>query len=88
MVKRLPKDVVDFLLGDPKEVERVQSRMKDVEERRTRPMREAAERERIAKLPLKPCPGAGGYGCGRPTPGGYLCEGCIEEYRNDPDAFK
>jgi hypothetical protein len=87
MPKRLPKEVVQFLLDDPKELERVQFRMKDVEEQRTRPARIAAEIERRKALPLKPCPG-NGYGCGRLTPGGYNCDACVQEYRDDPDAYK
>lgn len=87
MPKRLPHDVVEFLLGDPKELERVQFRMKDVEELKARPARIAAEIARRAALPLEKCRG-NGYGCGRLTPGGYECDSCVAEFRDDPDAFK
>jgi len=84
---KLPKEVVQFLLDNPHELEHVKSRMIDAEERRTRPARIAAEKERRAKLPLAPCNGLG-YKCSNLTPGGYTCESCLQEYRDDPDAFK
>lgn len=86
MPKRLPADVVAFL-QDPLELQRVRYRMMDVEERRTRPIREAAELKRRSKLPLEPCNG-GGYGCGTLTPGGFACASCAQEQHDDPDAFK
>lgn len=79
--------VIDFLLENPDELERVQFRMKDLEEQRTRPARIAAEIERRKALPMGPCPG-NGYGCGRLTPGGYNCESCVQDYKDDPDAYK
>jgi hypothetical protein len=87
MAKRLPPEVVEFLLAHPDEVQHVRHRMVDMEERRTRPAREEAERKRRAALPLKPCAG-GGYGCGTLTPGGYACDSCAQEQHDDPDAFK
>lgn len=88
MAMRLPREVVEFLAGDPKELERVKSRMKDVEELRQRPIREAAEKERRTKLPLKKCTALPYTNCQNMTPGGYICEDCAAEYREDPDAFK
>lgn len=81
------EDVINFLLANPDEVERVRFRMMDLEEARMRPARIAAELERRKALPLGPCPG-NGYGCGRMTPGGYNCESCVQDYKDDPDAYK
>lgn len=87
MSQGLPEDVVKFLLESPEELQRVRYRMMDVEEQRTRPARIAAELERRSKLPLEKCRG-NGYGCGNMTPGGYECPSCVQEFRDDPDAFK
>jgi hypothetical protein len=87
MAKRLPSDVRQFLLDNPDEVQHVRYRMADAEERRTRPARIEAEKARRAALPLEPCRG-NGYGCGRMTPGGYECDSCVQEFKDDPDAFK
>lgn len=87
MPKGLPKDVLNFLLEDARELERVKSRMKDVELERTRSQRDAEEQKRRAKLPLQKCSGYG-YGCGNQTRGDYPCPSCLQEYLHDPDAFK
>jgi len=87
VAQRLPADVRDFLLNHPEELQHVRYRMQDMEEKRTRPAREAAERERRAKLSPAPCTGFG-YGCGTLTPGGFPCESCVQEFKDDPDAFK
>jgi hypothetical protein len=84
----LPADVYKFLLEHPEEVQHVRHRMADAEEKRTRPAREAAERERRAKLPLKQCPGLLGGDCTNMTPGGYICDDCNAEFASDPDAYK
>lgn len=86
-MNELPPEVVQFLLNNPNELQRVLYRMQDVEEQRARPARIAAEIERRKALPLEPCRG-NGYGCGTLTPGGYNCDSCAQELRDDPDAFK
>lgn len=88
MASRLPKEVVQFLLDNPDELQHVRYRMADAEEKRTRPAREAAERERRASLPLKKCTALPYTNCQNMTPGGYICDDCAAEYREDPDAFK
>lgn len=88
MAKRLPKEVTKFLLENPDELKRVQFRMKDVERERTRPEREAAEAAQRAALPLKKCSALPYTNCQNMTPGGYLCDACAAEFRDDPDAFK
>jgi hypothetical protein len=88
MPKRLPQDVVQFLQDNPDELQHVRYRMQDAEEKRTRPAREAAERERRAKLPLKQCPGLGYGACSNMTHGGFICESCQAEFSSDPDAYK
>jgi hypothetical protein len=86
--RELPHDIVVFLLDNPYEVQHVRYRMADAEERRTRPAREQAERDRRAKLPLKRCPGLLNGDCSTLTPGGYLCGDCNGEFSSDPDAYK
>jgi hypothetical protein len=89
MSRGLASDVIDFLLDHPEELKHVMHRMQDVEERRTRPMREHAEQERRAALPLKPCTGLLGRNeCGNETPGGFMCDDCNAEFSSDPAAYK
>lgn len=83
------KDVMIFLANDIKELTLVKHRMIDVENERTRPVREAEEAARIAALPMKPCRGLLGKNeCGNSTPGGFMCDDCNYEFSSDPDAYK
>jgi len=86
--RELPSDVLQFLLDHPDEVQHVRYRMKDMEERMMRPIREEEERKRRAALPLKKCTALPYTNCQNMTPGGYICDDCAAEYREDPDAFK
>ena len=53
------RDAVRFILDNPNELQHVLHRMKDAEEKRTRPEREAVEAARRAALPLKHAAGVG-----------------------------
>ncbi len=89
MLKRLPSDVATFLRENPKELQTVRFRMQDLENERTRPRREQAERDRRAALPLSKCPGLlGPSSCDNMTPGGFVCDDCNAEFSSDPDAYK
>lgn len=82
------QEVVEFLIQNPKELQRVKDRMHDLKLEAERPQNEAAEKARRAKLPMKNCPGLGYGKCSNKTPGGFVCKQCNDEFSSDPDAYK
>ena len=83
MVKRLPADVVEFLLDNPDEVKKLQDLMKAIESN-AKWRAEMAEKRR--KAPMVEC---GTYGCKKlKNAMDVFCDSCAAEYREDPDAFK
>ena len=83
MPKRLPKEVVDYLLANPPEVERIQ---KTIEAIAANAKWRAEIAEKRAKAPMVPC---GVYGCTEPrNEMDPMCASCYQDYREDPDAFK
>ena len=90
MPKRLPKEVMQFLIDNPKELATVVEMMKT---HRTRVEAEEADRkwhesinERYRNAKTVPC---GVYGCTEPkNEMDWGCNGCKAECAEDPDAFK
>lgn len=83
MAKRLPRDVVKFLLDNPKEVEKIQNLMKAIESN-AKWRAEIAEKRKNAKT--VPC---GTYGCTEPrNEMDAMCASCYQDYLEDPDAYK
>lgn len=83
MPKRLPKEVVQFLLDNPKELEKLQSLMQAIESN-AKWHAEIEEKRRNAKT--VPC---GMYGCTEPkNEMDVMCGSCHQDYLDDPDAYK
>ena len=83
MAKRLPKEVVQYLLDNPPEVERIQ---KTIEAIAANAKWRAEIAEKYKNAPMVPC---GTYGCTTlKNAMAVFCDDCAAEYREDPDAFK
>ena len=83
MSKRLPKEVVQYLLDNPPEVERIQ---KTIEAVAANAKWRAEIAEKYKNAPMVPC---GVYGCTEPKNAmAIMCNSCLQDYKEDPDAFK
>lgn len=83
MAKRLPKEVVEYLLANPAEVERIQKTIEAVAAN-AKWRAEIAEKRKNAKT--VPC---GTYGCTEPrNEMDAMCASCYQDYLEDPDAYK
>jgi len=82
-VTGLPQDVVDFLLANPAEVQKLREHIAAIASN-AKWRAEIAEKRRVA--PMIPC---GTYGCKRlKNSMDVFCDHCEAEYQEDPDAFK
>ncbi len=79
----LPSDVIEYLLDNPREVERIQIEIqRKVENARWR----AQLVEQRKNAAVVPC---GVYGCTNlKNAMDPMCENCVAEWKEDPDAFK
>lgn len=83
MSKRLPKEVVQYLLDNPPEVERIQ---KTIIALAAHAKWRAEIEEKRKNAPMVPC---GTYGCTEPrNEMDVMCASCYQDYKEDPDAFK
>lgn len=83
MDQRLPEEVIQYLLSNPPEVERIQRTIAALAKLETW---HAEQRERRKNAPSVPC---GIYGCTEPKNAmDAMCNSCREDYREDPDAYK
>lgn len=83
MPKRLPKEVVQYLLDNPPEVERIQKTIVAIAENAK------WRAEMLAKRTAAPTVPCGVYGCTEPKNAmDVMCASCLAEYKEDPDAFK
>lgn len=83
MPQRLPRDVVKFLLDNPSELTHIQQTMR-ARALQEQWRKELEEKRKHAKI--VPC---GTYGCTNPrSEYDIMCASCLEDYKEDPDAYK